>query len=167
MPTTAMLQAYYFRRWNGVYTTDFPNDPMVRFNYTGTPPNNTMVTNGTKMVVLSYNTTVELVLQGTSILGAENHPFHLHGYNFYVVGQGSGNFNSTTDPAMFNLVDPAERNTIGVPSGGWVAIRFRADNPGNGRAASKSEAATTAGGTSKMLTFPTVAIRPSILPFWI
>ncbi|KAL0309872.1 UNVERIFIED_CONTAM: Laccase-17 [Sesamum radiatum] len=35
-----------------------------------------------------------------------------------------------TNPANFNLVDPVERNTIGVPSGGWVAIRFLADNPG-------------------------------------
>ncbi|KAI4298288.1 hypothetical protein L6164_031865 [Bauhinia variegata] len=33
-------------------------------------------------------------------------------------------------PANFNLVDPAERNTVGVPFGGWVAIRFLADNPG-------------------------------------
>ncbi|KDP27046.1 hypothetical protein JCGZ_20981 [Jatropha curcas] len=33
-------------------------------------------------------------------------------------------------PANFNLVDPVERNTVGVPSGGWVAIRFLADNPG-------------------------------------
>ncbi|GJT90488.1 gag/pol polyprotein [Tanacetum coccineum] len=30
----------------------------------------------------------------------------------------------------FNVIDQAERNTIGVPFGGWVAIRFRADNPG-------------------------------------
>ncbi|KAL8191612.1 hypothetical protein R6Q57_028343 [Mikania cordata] len=130
MPTTALLQAHYFRRWKGVYTTDFPNNPLVQFNYTGTPPNNTMVTNGTRMVVLPFNTSVELVMQGTSILGAENHPFHLHGFNFFVVGQGSGNFNSTKDPLEFNLVDPVERNTVGVPSGGWVAIRFRADNPG-------------------------------------
>jgi laccase len=28
-------------------------------------------------------------------------------------------------------VDPVERNTVGVPAGGWVAIRFLADNPGN------------------------------------
>jgi laccase len=28
------------------------------------------------------------------------------------------------------LVDPVERNTAGVPSGGWVALRFLADNPG-------------------------------------
>ena len=33
------------------------------------------------------------------------------------------------DPSKFNLVDPNERNTVGVPSGGWVAIRFQADNP--------------------------------------
>ncbi|KAK5846368.1 hypothetical protein PVK06_002653 [Gossypium arboreum] len=34
------------------------------------------------------------------------------------------------NPAKFNLVDPPERNTVGVPTGGWTAIRFRADNPG-------------------------------------
>ncbi|XP_060202216.1 laccase-4 isoform X2 [Lycium barbarum] len=85
---------------------------------------------GTKVVRLPFNTSVELVMQDTSIIGAESHPLHLHGYNFFVVGQGFGNYNSSKDPANFNLVDPAERNTVGVPSGGWVAIRFLADNPG-------------------------------------
>lgn len=85
---------------------------------------------GTKAVVLPFNANVEVVLQDTSIIGAESHPLHLHGFNFFVVGQGIGNFDSKRDPAKFNLVDPAERNTVGVPSGGWVAIRFRADNPG-------------------------------------
>ncbi|PWA37594.1 Cupredoxin [Artemisia annua] len=129
-PTTALLQARYFGNSNGLFTTNFPSFPLNQFNYTGPPPNNTMVSHGTKVVVLPYNATVELVMQGTSILGVENHPLHLHGFNFYVVGQGTGNFNSATDPANFNLVDPVERNTVGVPSGGWVAIRFRADNPG-------------------------------------
>lgn len=90
-----------------------------------------MVMNGTKVVVLKFNTTVEVVLQDTSILGAESHPLHLHGYNVFVVGEGSGNFDPNKDPAKFNLVDPVERNTVSVPSGGWVAIRFQADNPGN------------------------------------
>ncbi|CAK9187267.1 unnamed protein product [Ilex paraguariensis] len=130
LPTTALLQTHFFGQSNGVYTTDFPSFPVVAFNYTGTPPNNTMVANGTKVVVLPFNTTVELVLQDTSILSAESHPLHLHGYNFFVVGQGFGNFDSKKDPTRFNLVDPVERNTVGVPSGGWVAIRFRADNPG-------------------------------------
>jgi len=129
-PTTALLQAHFFGQSNGVYTPDFPTKPLVPFNYTGTPPNNTMVSNGTKLVVLPFNTSVELVMQDTSILGAESHPLHLHGFNFFVVGQGFGNFDPNKDPANFNLVDPVERNTVGVPSGGWVAIRFLADNPG-------------------------------------
>ncbi|KAI4354443.1 hypothetical protein L6164_003303 [Bauhinia variegata] len=130
LPTTALLQAHYFGQSNGVYSPDFPISPLIPFNYTGTPPNNTMVSNGTKLMVLSFNTSVELVVQDTSILGAESHPLHLHGFNFFVVGQSFGNFNPNKDPANFNLVDPVERNTVGVPSGGWVAIRFLADNPG-------------------------------------
>lgn len=130
MPSTAILQSYFSGQSNGVYTTNFPTNPVHPFNYTGTTPNNTMVSNGTGTVVLNYNTSVELVLQDTSILGAESHPLHLHGYNFFVVGQGFGNYNSSKDPAKFNLVDPVERNTVGVPAGGWVAIRFLADNPG-------------------------------------
>lgn len=130
LPSTAMLQAYFFRKSNGVYTNDFPTNPPVPFNYTGTPPNNTFVSNGTKAVVLNFNTSVELVMQDTNILGAESHPLHLHGFDFFVVGQGSGNYDPVNDPANFNLVDPVERNTFGVPTGGWVAIRFLADNPG-------------------------------------
>ncbi|XP_010535559.1 PREDICTED: laccase-17 [Tarenaya hassleriana] len=130
MPTAALLQSHYFGRSNGVYRTDFPFDPLFPFNYTGNPPNNTMVSNGTKLLVLPFNTSVELVMQDTSILGLESHPLHLHGFNFFVVGQGFGNFNPKKDPKNFNVVDPIERNTVGVPSGGWVAIRFLADNPG-------------------------------------
>ncbi|KAF5470616.1 hypothetical protein F2P56_011120 [Juglans regia] len=130
LPTTALLQAHFFGQSNGVYRPDFPSSPIFPFNYTGNPPNNTMVSNGTKLVVLPFNTSVELIMQDTSILGAESHPLHLHGFNFFVVGQGFGNFDLNKDPANFNLVDPVERNTVGVPSGGWVAIRFQADNPG-------------------------------------
>ena len=130
LPTKALLQSHFFGKSNGVYTTDFPSFPLHPFNYTGTPPNNTLVSNGTKTIVLPFNTSVEIVLQDTSILGAESHPLHLHGFNFFVVGQGFGNFDSNKDPANFNLVDPVERNTVGVPAGGWVAFRFLADNPG-------------------------------------
>ncbi|KAL8224694.1 hypothetical protein R6Q57_017251 [Mikania cordata] len=129
MPTTALLQAHYFKK-NGVFTTDFPGNPPISFNYTGTPPSNLATITGTKVYRLKYNSTVELVLQDTSIISPENHPIHLHGFNFFVVGKGLGNYNAKVDPNNFNLVDPVERNTISVPSGGWVAIRFIADNPG-------------------------------------
>ncbi|XP_057512351.1 laccase-4-like [Actinidia eriantha] len=129
MPTTAMLQAHFFKI-KGVFTTDFPGNPPFTFNYTGTPPASLQTTNGTKAYRLSYNATVQLVLQDTGIITPENHPVHLHGFNFFAIGKGLGNYNPKKDPKKFNLVDPVERNTIGVPSGGWVAIRFRADNPG-------------------------------------
>ncbi|KAF8394943.1 hypothetical protein HHK36_018882 [Tetracentron sinense] len=129
MPTTALLQAHFFKL-SGVFTSDFPGNPPVAFNYTGTPPTNLGTMTGTRLYRLPYNSTVQVVLQDTGIIAPENHPIHLHGFNFFAVGRGLGNFNSKKDTKKFNLVDPVERNTIGVPSGGWTAIRFRADNPG-------------------------------------
>uniref|UniRef100_A0A251T598 Putative copper-resistance protein CopA n=1 Tax=Helianthus annuus TaxID=4232 RepID=A0A251T598_HELAN len=129
-PSVALLKSHYSDQSNGVYSPYFPISPLHWFNYTGTPPNNTFVSNGTKLMVLPFNTSVELVLQDTSILGVESHPLHLHGFNFFVVGQGFGNYDPNKDPKNFNLVDPIERNTVRVPTGGWVAIRFLADNPG-------------------------------------
>ncbi|OMO76130.1 Multicopper oxidase, type 1 [Corchorus olitorius] len=129
MPTTALLQAHYYGI-NGVFTDDFPGKPMIPFNYTGTPPANLQTMNGTRVYRLAYNSTVQLVIQGNSILAPESHPTHLHGFNFFVVGRGVGNFDPVKDPSTFNLVDPVERNTVSVPTAGWTAIRFRADNPG-------------------------------------
>uniref|UniRef100_A0A7C8ZPS3 Laccase n=1 Tax=Opuntia streptacantha TaxID=393608 RepID=A0A7C8ZPS3_OPUST len=129
MPSIALLQAHFFKI-NGVFTTDFPSHPPVPFNYTSTQVTNLQTTTGTRLYKLPYNATAQLVLQDTAMIAPENHPFHLHGFNFFVVGQGVGNYNPQTDPKKFNLIDPVERNTVLVPSGGWVAIRFRADNPG-------------------------------------
>ncbi|XP_057969677.1 laccase-11-like [Malania oleifera] len=130
MPRVGLLQAHYFNM-SGVFSTDFPDRPPKAFNYTGAPLTaNLKTSQGTRLSRLAFNSTVELVLQDTNLLTVESHPFHLHGYNFFVVGTGIGNFDPRKDPSKFNLVDPPERNTVGVPTGGWTAIRFRADNPG-------------------------------------
>ncbi|KAL5807785.1 hypothetical protein ACOSQ3_028476 [Xanthoceras sorbifolium] len=130
MPEIGLLQAHYFNI-SGVFRTDFPDRPPVAFNYTGAPLTANVGTSlGTRLSKVVFNSTIELVLQDTNLLTVESHPFHLHGYNFFIVGSGIGNFDPEKDPAMFNLVDPLERNTVGVPTGGWTAIRFRADNPG-------------------------------------
>lgn len=129
LPSVALLQAHYFKRRH-VFSTNFPDIPSTSFNFTGPPLANLFANQGTLLSRIPFNSTVQLVLQDTSWIAQENHPVHLHGYNFFVVGQGFGNYNSISDPPTFNLVDPQERNTIGVPQGGWVAIRFRADNPG-------------------------------------
>ncbi|XP_047146962.1 laccase-4-like [Vigna umbellata] len=129
MPTIALLQAHYFNI-KGVFTTDFPANPPHVFNYSGSGPANLNTVTATKVYKLPFNATVQVVLQDTGIIAPENHPIHLHGFNFFVVGRGVGNYNPSTDPKNFNLVDPVERNTVGLPAGGWTAIRFRADNPG-------------------------------------
>lgn len=129
--TNSLMQAYY-QGQPGVFTTDFPPVPPIPFDYTGNVPRGLwQPSRGTKLYKLKYGSSVQIVLQDTSIVTTEEHPMHLHGYHFYVVGMGFGNFNPRTDPAKFNLVDPPLRNTIGTPPGGWVAIRFVADNPGN------------------------------------
>ncbi|XP_031475652.1 laccase-11-like [Nymphaea colorata] len=130
LPTVALLQAHY-SRISGVFTRDFPDRPPTVFNFTGAPLKANLGTKvGTRLSWIPFNSTVELVLQGTNLVGVESHPFHLHGYNFFIVGRGIGNFDPDKDPASFNLIDPPERNTIAVPTGGWTAIRFRANNPG-------------------------------------
>lgn len=129
MPTIAMLQAHYFNI-SGVFTDDFPGNPPIPFNYTGTTPKNVQTNNGTKVYRLAYNDTVQVVLQGTAFLAPESHPIHLHGFNFFAIGRGVGNFDPVNDPKKFNLVDPVERNTLSVPTSGWAAIRFIANNPG-------------------------------------
>jgi len=122
------------RNISGVYTTDFPDYPPSFYNFTGdefAPENILLTRQGTKVKVLNYGEAVEIVFQGTSVLkGSVNHPMHLHGYSFYVVGTGFNNFDNETDPKGFNLVDPPEVNTFGVPKKGWLAIRFVANNPG-------------------------------------
>ncbi|GAB4831868.1 Laccase-22 [Ancistrocladus abbreviatus] len=129
LPTIALLQAHYFSI-SGVFTDDFPANPPIPFNYTGNSTANLRTMNGTRVYRLPFNSTVQLVLQDTALVAPESHPTHLHGFNFFVVGMGMGNFDPNEDPKGFNLVDPVERNTIDVPTAGWTAIRFRADNPG-------------------------------------
>ncbi|CAM0944163.1 unnamed protein product [Alopecurus aequalis] len=130
LPSVDILDAYY-SSVRGVYETDFPDMPPFLFNFTDSfTPEHWGTKQGTKVKVVEYGTVVEVVFQDTGILGAENHPMHLHGFNFYVVGRGLGNYNQTTDPATYNLIDPPFQNTVTVPKAGWAAVRFRAANPG-------------------------------------
>ncbi|XP_073022666.1 laccase-14-like [Primulina eburnea] len=130
LPRISILDAYYYNIPR-VYTPDFPESPLYKFNYTGPiTPNLEDPQNGTRVLVLEYNTDVELVFQGTNIVGGVDHPMHLHGHSFYVVGSDLGNFKPTEDPQNYNLKDPPLMETIAVPRNGWTAIRFKANNPG-------------------------------------
>ncbi|KAF2907314.1 hypothetical protein DAI22_12g087600 [Oryza sativa Japonica Group] len=130
---TSLLEAHFRREPAGVYTRDFPDTPPVVFDYTGDESDNATMqftTKSTKVKTLRYNETVEMVLQNTRLIAKESHPMHIHGLNFFVLAQGFGNYDKRRAERRFNLVDPQERNTIAVPTGGWAVIRFVADNPG-------------------------------------
>ncbi|CAN1236993.1 LAC1 [Linum grandiflorum] len=129
-PTTSFLETHYLAGLKN--ELGFPEQPPNLFNYTGGDPlaMNTNTEFGSKIIVVPYGTRIEMVLQGTNLLNVENHPIHVHGHNFFVVGTGFGNFDESKDPEKYNLVDPPERNTVAVPTGGWAAIRINADNPG-------------------------------------
>nr|XP_023922649.1 laccase-15-like isoform X1 [Quercus suber]XP_023922656.1 laccase-15-like isoform X2 [Quercus suber] len=130
-PSIDILQAYY-NHISGVYGDQFPSFPPFIFNFTAEDLPLALETpkRGTEVKVLEYNSTVELVLQGTNLAAGTDHPMHIHGYSFYVVGWGFGNFDKDKDPLGYNLVDPPLQNTIAVPKNGWATIRFKADNPG-------------------------------------
>ncbi|XP_038984792.1 laccase-14-like [Phoenix dactylifera] len=130
-PPIDILEAYY-KGINGVFGASFPSRPLQYYNFTAEyqPLELLKPRLGTMVRVLEYGATVEIVFQGTSLVRAESHPMHLHGFSFYVVGWGFGNFNEKKDPLGYNLEDPPLKNTIGVPRNGWVAVRFTANNPG-------------------------------------
>ncbi|CAN4122175.1 unnamed protein product [Withania somnifera] len=131
LPRIDILGAYY-KNIKGVYGDEFPSFPPLSFNFTGDflPVELQRPDRKTEVYVLEYGTNVEIVLQGTSLIGGIDHPIHLHGYSVYVVGSGFGNFDKDKDPLKYNLVDPPLQNTIAIVRNGWAAIRFKADNPG-------------------------------------
>ncbi|CAN1325666.1 LAC12 [Linum perenne] len=131
LPSNVSLLQAHKLNVRGVFTSDFPANPPQVFDYTGNVSRSLwQPISGTKLYRLKYGSRVQVVLQGTSIVTPENHPIHLHGYDFYIIAEGFGNFNPKTDTSKFNLVDPPLRNTAAVPVNGWAVIRFVADNPG-------------------------------------
>ncbi len=60
---------------------------------------------------------VRMLLSNPSTM---DHPMHLHGHGFYVLG----------DPANPNLIDPPKRDVVTVKRGEVLAVQFTADNPG-------------------------------------
>lgn len=80
------------------------------------------------IVPLRRGETVDVLLvNGRGLNGvSEQHPFHLHGHAFWVLGQGVGAY----DPAALNLADAPYRDMVTLFPFGWARLRFQAGNPG-------------------------------------
>ncbi|KAI7904666.1 Cupredoxin [Cokeromyces recurvatus] len=89
--------------------------------------NNPLVYGGpeTQVTIFELNQVIELVIENLDIVP---HPFHLHGHVFQVIARNKGRYNNQTTVKIPD--NPTYRDTIGVPSQGYVVLRFRTNNPG-------------------------------------
>jgi FtsP/CotA-like multicopper oxidase with cupredoxin domain len=58
----------------------------------------------------------------------QTHPIHLHGHDFYVLGQkASATYSGTSD---LNFSNPIRRDVAMLPASGYLVMGFPTDNPG-------------------------------------
>jgi FtsP/CotA-like multicopper oxidase with cupredoxin domain len=68
-------------------------------------------------IALSKGETVRFLLRNPTGM---DHPFHLHGHYFHVLGR----------PGALNLKDPVQKDTVNVPAKSDLVLQWRATNPG-------------------------------------
>ncbi|KAM0717504.1 hypothetical protein Q7P37_007356 [Cladosporium fusiforme] len=99
----------------------------------------------------AFDADSELVIQTTGVQTIDilisnfddgTHPYHLHGYKFFVLAQGHGQPPLTEIGAAINreslsplyksldLSNPLRRDTASVEAYGWILLRVITDNPG-------------------------------------
>ena len=85
------------------------------------------------------NDVVEFVIVDEGFTFQSNHPMHLHGASFAVLGVEKLNRSISVDYVKMlddqgklkrNMHQPPIKDTVTVPVGGYTVIRFLADNPG-------------------------------------
>jgi iron transport multicopper oxidase len=82
-----------------------------------------------QLVLSNNNVTVWDLIINNEDDGA--HPVHLHGYNPWILGSGTGHFEYGKSLDLTKTFDnPMRRDTFAVPTYGWAAIRVVLDNPG-------------------------------------
>nr|AAN17506.1 laccase 1 [Manduca sexta] len=88
---------------------------------------------------VKLNAIVEVIIVDEGVTFDANHPFHLHGHSFRVVGLRRLNRTTTIEEIKAfdeagllkrNLKNAPIKDTVTVPDGGYTVIRFKADNPG-------------------------------------
>ncbi|KAK3825394.1 MAG: Cupredoxin [Benniella sp.] len=83
----------------------------------------------THPLIIKHHQWIEIIINNDD---PGNHPFHLHGHVFQIVGRSSGKYDPASGPypGYFTTPNPSRRDTVLVPSEQNVAIRFHANNPG-------------------------------------
>ena len=92
--------------------------------------------NDTQNAIVKYSFShgyAYLIVDGSSFTPGKGnvssaHPMHLHGHDFAILAQEDTWLNQSVPP--LNLANPARRDTVLLPTYGYVALAFRIDNPG-------------------------------------
>ena len=58
------------------------------------------------------------------------HPIHLHGHDFYILGQKEKATFDNSSIATLTFTNPPRRDVAFLPNQGWMVIAFPTDNPG-------------------------------------
>ncbi|KDN38356.1 hypothetical protein RSAG8_09560, partial [Rhizoctonia solani AG-8 WAC10335] len=117
--------------------------------------------NNSNIASLDFNepTGADIIINNLDSVPKIDHPYHLHGMEFWIVGEGQGNITehdyrqlklNTTNPIRrdthliqggfwtehdyrqlkLNTTNPIRRDTHLIQGGYWSIIRIKADNPG-------------------------------------
>ncbi|EUC50233.1 multicopper oxidase [Bipolaris oryzae ATCC 44560] len=146
--TLSLRSSFQTREWR--LTRGYLNDSSFHINSTAPllqtllPSYSSSTTNSTETLhdgfsplisqekQLSYQTTS---LTSTITILIQNfddgaHPFHLHGYKFFILAQGHGYPPLPLHEQNFDMTNPLRRDTATVEAYGWLLISFVANNPG-------------------------------------
>jgi len=96
--------------------------PTVEQIYAG---NDTFSTNQHVISLPTADEWVYFIIETTATVP---HPIHLHGHDFYILGQGTGTYDA--DTTSLSLTNPPRRDVAMLPGGGYLVIAFVTDNPG-------------------------------------
>ncbi|MCO5582450.1 hypothetical protein L7F22_036346 [Adiantum nelumboides] len=132
LPYTPYLQAFSYDL-DDAYDAQSPPTIYDQSYDILAPSKNVNATMASSFYKLPFWHTIDIILQNANTLfprNSEIHPWHLHGHDFWLIGQGIGKFDPEKDPSDYNLQDPLLRNTVPLFPYGWVALRFKADNIG-------------------------------------
>nr|ACX54563.1 laccase 15 [Reticulitermes flavipes] len=119
---------------------DVPDDILCPTGADGLPqcPGGNSYCTCVHVIKIKLGALVQIILSDQTPKSGLNHPFHLHGHAFYVLGMGQYAAGQTAQDLLNSLksnvssVSPAPvlKDTIAVPSGGYAIIKFRPKNPG-------------------------------------
>lgn len=74
-----------------------------------------------------YGKVTDVILQSTQLSGLD-HSMHIHGYKFWLIGEGEGLYDPATE--VLNLENPPYIDTVHFTSSRYAHLRFIGNNPG-------------------------------------